>query len=121
VTLLAQMQTVLSPEQFSQFRESLEQVPLIPAPGQQRGVPTAELTNRLLSYDNNQDGRIQKEELPERMLTLIEQGDANHDGALDRGEINALAARNSVDDDGPGRGGGRGGRGGGGGRGGRGN
>jgi hypothetical protein len=111
--LLATMQSVLPADQFSQFKEDLEQVPLVPnAPNQLRGVATNELTTRLLSYDGNSDGKITKEELPERMLNLIAQGDTNSDGTLDRAEINALAARNSFDDPPQGRGGGpgRGGR-----------
>jgi hypothetical protein len=107
--LLAQMQPVLSDSQFSAFRDSLEQVPLVPGiPNAPRGVASSDLTQRLLSFDANQDGKIQKQELPERMLNLIEQGDTNNDGALDRTEMAALAARNSIDDRGRG---GRGGRG----------
>jgi hypothetical protein len=107
--LLAQMQTVLNDTQFNLFRDSLEQLPLVPGiPNAPRGVASSELTQRLLSFDANQDGKIQKEELPERMLNLIEQGDTNSDGMLDRAEMAGLAERNSVDDRG---GGGRGGRG----------
>jgi len=46
---------------------------------------------RLMSFDRNQDGRIEASELPDRMLNLLTQGDAGRDGALDRTDIRRLA------------------------------
>src|SRR5438270_10154997 len=62
-----------------------------------RGVPADELVERLMRYDKNGDGKITKDELPERMHYLIELGDTNKDGALDRDEIKALAAKLDAD------------------------
>ena len=45
---------------------------------------------RVMSFDRNQDGRVVKGELPERMQNLLA-GDRSGDGALDRAEIRALA------------------------------
>ena len=37
--------------------------------------------------DENKDGKIQKDEVPERMLPLFERMDANKDGVLDKDEM----------------------------------
>src|SRR4051794_40741049 len=64
-----------------------------PGPGQgPRGVPADDLVERVMAFDKNKDGKVTREELPERMHHLIEQGDTNKDGALDRDELRALAA-----------------------------
>jgi len=52
-----------------------------------------DIVERILSFDKNKDGKVTKEELPERMQNLIEKGDTNKDGALDPAEIKALAAK----------------------------
>ena len=46
-----------------------------------------------MSFDKNKDGKVTKDELPERMHHLIALGDTNKDGALDREEIKKLAER----------------------------
>jgi hypothetical protein len=58
-----------------------------------RGLNTDQIVERLLSFDKNKDGKLTKDELPERMQDLIAKGDANKDGALDKDEIKALAAK----------------------------
>jgi hypothetical protein len=52
-----------------------------------------DIVERIMSFDKNGDGKVTKEELPERMRFLIGLGDTNKDGALDRDEIKKLAAR----------------------------
>ena len=47
---------------------------------------------RIMAFDKNKDGKVTKDELPERMHDLIARGDTNKDGALDRDEIQKLAA-----------------------------
>jgi hypothetical protein len=65
-----------------------------------------------MSFDKNKDGKVTKDELPERMQNLIARGDSNKDGALDSAEIKSLAtdlARDGAFGPGPrGRGPGRG-------------
>jgi hypothetical protein len=46
---------------------------------------------RLMSFDRNNDGKVQKAELAERMYAVMDRGDANGDGCLDRSELLALA------------------------------
>src|SRR5262245_63303170 len=46
---------------------------------------------RLMSFDRNKDGKLEKDELAERMYTVMDRGDANGDGCLDRSELVALA------------------------------
>jgi hypothetical protein len=52
-----------------------------------------DVVERIMSFDKNKDAKVTKDELPERMHYLIEQGDSNKDGALDRDEIGKLAAK----------------------------
>lgn len=78
-------------------------------PGGFGGGPdmSAELVTRLMAFDKNADGKLSAEELPERMKNLMERGDTNKDGFLDRAELTAQARRQAGG--GPG-GEGRGGR-----------
>src|SRR5690242_16347443 len=50
-------------------------------------VSVDDIVERIMSFDKNKDGKVTKDELPERMHHLIEQGDTNKDGALDRDEV----------------------------------
>lgn len=49
-----------------------------------------DIVARIMSFDKNKDGKVTKDELPERMQYLIERGDTNKDGALDKDEIKKL-------------------------------
>jgi hypothetical protein len=51
------------------------------------------MVGRVMSFDRNGDGRVIEDELIERMKGLVAKGDVDNDGALDRGEIAALARR----------------------------
>jgi hypothetical protein len=46
---------------------------------------------RLMSFDQNSDGKVQKAELAERMYAVMDRGDTDGDGALDRTELLTLA------------------------------
>jgi hypothetical protein len=77
-------------------------------------ISVDDIVERIMAFDKNKDGKVTKDELPERMHHLIALGDTNKDGALDRDEIKKLASHATA----PGglgvRGGTRGGFGGGG-------
>jgi hypothetical protein len=61
-----------------------------PKPDPPRGLNIDEVVERIITFDKNKDGKVTKEELPERMHHLIALGDTNKDGALDRDEIKKL-------------------------------
>ena len=65
-----------------------------PPPGQ-RGPAPADFATSIMRFDKNGDGKVTREELPERLHRALSQGDRNQDGALDREEATALAARNA--------------------------
>jgi Ca2+-binding EF-hand superfamily protein len=72
-------------------------------------APTAEeLTDTLMAFDANHNGKLEKSEVPERMQGMFERGDANHDDVLTREEISKLAEANRQQQSGGGRGEGRG-------------
>jgi hypothetical protein len=52
-----------------------------------------DVVKRIMAFDKNKDGKVTKDELPQRMHHLIELGDTNKDGALDEGEVRKLATR----------------------------
>jgi hypothetical protein len=49
---------------------------------------------RILAFDTDDDARITRDELNERLQDLVARGDSNRDGALDADEIRQLAAAN---------------------------
>jgi hypothetical protein len=62
-----------------------------------------DIVDWIMSFDKDKKGKVTKDDLPERMQYLIEKGDTNKDGALDRDEVRALAAK--LEKEGFGRGG----------------
>ena len=110
--LLIKMKDILSDEQFRSFRSAIEPGPGGPFGRGGRGLGVDAMVERIMSFDRNQDGKVTKDELPERMHDLLTKGDKNKDGALDREEIKKLAADRPRDDDLVARGPGPGGRGG---------
>jgi hypothetical protein len=62
---------------------------VVPDPPSRLGVD--DIVERIMAFDKNKDGKVTKDELPERMQHLIALGDTNKDGALDRDEIKKLA------------------------------
>lgn len=61
--------------------------PETPAP-----PPSADdMTTSLMMFDSNNDGKLQKSEVPERFQGIFERGDVNKDGILTKEELTALA------------------------------
>jgi len=63
-----------------------------------------------LAFDKNGDGKLTRDEVPERMQGIFERGDTNHDGVLSAPELHAMALAQQQPVEGRG-GEGRGGRG----------
>jgi hypothetical protein len=64
-------------------------------PGEQgrRGSGGGDFIKRILENDKNKDGKITKDELPERMQRIFNFADANNDGVLDKAELQKMAER----------------------------
>ena len=45
---------------------------------------------QLLEFDENKDGKLEKDELPKRMQRMIEHNDSDGDGVLDQAELQAM-------------------------------
>ena len=75
-----------APDQKADSARHLSRQPRLPG-----GLGVDDVVARLMAFDKNKDGKITKDELPERMQFLIDLGDTNKDGALDRDEIKKLA------------------------------
>ncbi len=79
--------------------------------GGQGGGGSEEMMNRLIAMDANKNGKLEKDEVPERMQSMFTRADKNEDGAIDKEEMTAMARERSGGQ-GPGFGGGQGGFGG---------
>ncbi len=55
------------------------------------GKRSSEMVDTLMSFDKDGDGKLSKEEVPERMQGLFARGDANSDGFLTREELTKMA------------------------------
>ncbi len=60
-------------------------------------VTAADVVARMLSFDRNDDGKVEKAELAERMQPTVARGDVDGDGALDMAELRALASAPAQD------------------------
>ena len=79
--------------------------------GNQGGDGSEEMMNRLISMDANKNGKLEKDEVPERMQSMFSRADKNEDGAIDKEEMTAMVRERSGGQ-GTGFGGGQGGFGG---------
>ncbi len=52
-----------------------------------------EAMGRFFQYDVNRDGRLTADEVPPQAMAVLGGGDRNGDGAIDAGELQAIAAR----------------------------
>lgn len=60
-------------------------------------LPVAERVERLMAYDRDGDGRLTKAELPRRRHAILDEADANQDGAVDREELTRYFGRQQPD------------------------
>ena len=79
----------------------------IPERGAERGGPggQANAASRLMGFDENKDGKLSKDELPERMQPLMARMDRDADGFLSKEELETMGGAGGR---GPGGAGGRG-------------
>ena len=56
------------------------------------GNPQA-FVDRMLENDKDKDGKVTRDELPERWQRMLEFADQNNDGALDKSELEAMSQR----------------------------
>lgn len=54
--------------------------------------PPDDMVARLMAFDANKDGKLTKDEVPERMQGIFERADGNKDGVLTKEELTAAAA-----------------------------
>ena len=54
-----------------------------------------QMVARLLEMDKDKDGKLSKDEIPERLQSMMARGDKNEDGFLDKTEIMASARERS--------------------------
>jgi hypothetical protein len=88
----AQTQASPSPEQLAGLRQIAAGTAGVARAESARGTARPDdVVARLMSFDRNNDGKVQKAELAERMYTVMDRGDADGDGALDRDELLTLA------------------------------
>jgi hypothetical protein len=93
--LLLKLKDVLSPDEFRTLQDQTDKSRR--GPGGVRRLTADDVVERVMSFDKNKIGKITADELPERMQYLVEKGDTNKDGALDRDEIKKLAADSAKD------------------------
>jgi len=57
------------------------------------GGPGGNFGDRIMAMDANKDGKVTKDELPERMQRILQRADTNKDGGIDKAEADALSAQ----------------------------
>ena len=63
--------------------------------GAETGLTEAaqKFVDRIKEFDKNEDGKIDKKELPQRMHTVLKENDSNGNNALDVDELNVIAKK----------------------------
>lgn len=62
-----------------------------PGGGGPGGGGPGDLVERIMSQDKDGDGKVTQAELPEAMQRILQRGDTNQDGAIDKAEAEAMA------------------------------
>jgi Ca2+-binding EF-hand superfamily protein len=69
--------------------------------GEGQGPSADDTVNMLMQFDKDQDGKLTKSEVPERMQGVFARYDANQDGVLTRDELSQGAAKQASRQGGP--------------------
>ncbi len=64
-----------------------------PPPPVGRGADAKAMVESVMKFDKNGDGKVSAKELPPRMARMLEEGDENKDGSLEKSEVEALSRR----------------------------
>jgi Spy/CpxP family protein refolding chaperone len=92
--LLEQMKAVLTPSQLAQFQQELDRRGPPPPPrNARRGVSVKLLVDHVMSFDKNKDGKVTRDELPDRLHYLFEKSSGGKDGGLTRQQVEEVAAK----------------------------
>ena len=94
--LLEQIKGVLTASQLTQFKQELDRrgpPPPPPPRNARRGVSLDLLVDHVMSFDKNKDGKVTREELPDRLHYLFEKSAGAQDGGLTRKQVEAIAAK----------------------------
>jgi len=70
-----------------------QSTPILSVPVDDVRLSVDDIVARIMAFDKNKDGKVTKDELPERMRHRIDLGDTNKDGALDKEEIMKFATK----------------------------
>ena len=73
-----------------------EELENMPPPGRGRRAPDGggvDPAERLRQFDTNRDGRITRDELPDRMEPMVDRFDTNGDDIIDAAELEAMTER----------------------------
>ena len=54
------------------------------------------IITQLMAFDKNGDGKLSKEEIPQRLQKLLDRGDTNKDNILDRAELLVLSRQRII-------------------------
>ncbi|WP_339731419.1 hypothetical protein [uncultured Gimesia sp.] len=60
-------------------------------PGRRDGASGGDFVERMLNNDKNKDGKLTKEELPERMQPMFDRIDTNKDKEIDKAELTKMS------------------------------
>jgi hypothetical protein len=96
-SLVLELKKVVTQQEFKKLQAATEKARAI-RPRPNRNLTENDMVERIMSFDKNNDGKVTKDELPERLQGLIARGDLNKDGALDREEVKKLAANLTRED-----------------------
>jgi Spy/CpxP family protein refolding chaperone len=106
--LFNQMKPSVTEVQLLLFKEYVAIAPQGGPGGGGRAVTSNDLVDHVMAFDKNKTGKVSKEDLPERMQYMIEKGDLNKDGYLDRDEVLVLTLKSGQQGVGKGKGKGKG-------------
>lgn len=88
--LIMKMKEVVPAADFKKLTDNVAALRAAPRGGGPE-VTEDDLVSRVLAFAKSGSGRVMKDDLPERMQSLVAEGDRNGDQALDRAELELMA------------------------------